>query len=303
MAEETIWQRYVEEINAAIAEFSISEAGLPELLFHYTSAESCFSIIQSPEMSGGTPRLWASCALGMNDEEEIRYGISLVHEVASKFVPKEELDHSFAQHWKHGGYARLSFLEHTCVACFCDKPDLLSQWRAYGKGATGFSLGFRRSHLSSAGSAAGFQLVAVTYERKYQMDKVRRLFEQAGLILERDHPKPEWRLWRTAVDLAIDLSLGFKHASFSEEREWRLISSPNPRILKFRAGRSGIIPYVEISLPKDCLAEIWQGPTLDHDLTRRTFEMYLKGTYGCDQKGESIVRVCRSEIPLRKLEV
>jgi Protein of unknown function (DUF2971) len=292
MTDEPTWQRHREALKAASVQYSTSAVELPELLFHYTSAESCFSIIQTPEMSDGGPKLWASCVLGMNDENEIRYGISLVHEIARKFVPQEELDRSFAAHWKHGEYAKLSLLERTCVACLCDKPDLLSQWRAYGKGATGYCLGFRRPILSSAGLKAGFELVPITYEREHQMEKVQKVFEEALAILERDHPQPEWLLWRTAVDAAVNLALGFKHACFSEEREWRLIS-PNPQSLKFRAGRWGIIPYVEIPLAKDCLAEIWQGPTLDHDLTRRTLEMYLMRRYG------SGVQVCRSEITLR----
>ena len=126
------------------------------------------------------------------------------------------------------------------------------------------------------------------------------MFEEASVILKQDHPEPEWRFWRMTIDVAIDLALGFKHASFSEEREWRLIS-PNPRSLRFRAGRWGIIPYTEISLPHECLAEIWQGPTLDYDLTRRTFEMYLNRVYG-RAAGQPAVRMCRSEIPLRKLD-
>jgi hypothetical protein len=273
MEDETIWQRYGEVLKTVCVQSATSAVEDPELLFHYTSAESCFSIIQTPMMSDRGPRLWASCALAMNDANVIRYGIRLVHEIASRFIPKEELDRSFAQHWKHGDYARLSFLEHTCIACFCDRPDLLSQWRAYGKDATGFCIGFRRTILSSAGSEAGFQLVPITYDRESQVERIRRLFEETSVILKRDHPEPEWRLWRMSVDAAIDVSLGFKHASFSEEREWRLIS--NTQNLKFRAGPRGIVPYVEIALPKHCLAEIWQGPTLDYDLTRRTFEMYL----------------------------
>jgi hypothetical protein len=66
--------------------------------------------------------------------------------------------------------------------------------------------------------------------------------------------------------------------------------------------RMGIIPYVEIPLTKHCLAEIWQGPTLDYDLTERTLEMYLMRTYGVHPNSESVVRVRRSEIPLRKLD-
>ena len=127
----------------------------------------------------------------MNDPGEIRYGIKLVHEIASHFVPEEELERSFSKHWKHDEYAKVSFLEQTCIYCFCDKPDLLSQWRAYGKSTTGYALGFRRDLLLSAGSSAGFKLVQIIYEREQQVGKIRRLFEDVSAIVQRDHPEPD----------------------------------------------------------------------------------------------------------------
>jgi len=299
MAKERVVQLYLKELETISIDWLSSNIELPELLFHYTSAELCFLIIQTPTISEGGPRLWASCALGMNDATEVRYGIDLVREVASEIVPQDELERSFAQHWKNGDYARLSFLEQTCVACFCDRPDLLSQWRAYGKSGTGYCLGFRRDILSEAGSKVGFKLVPIIYRREEQIQKVRMLFDKASAILQRDRPE-ERQLWRAAIEVAVNLSLAFKHESFSEEREWRLIS-PNPRCLNFRAGRWGVIPYAEIPLPKNALAEIWQGPTLDYDLTRRTLEMYLVRTYGVNDAVQSVVQVRRSEIPLRKI--
>ncbi len=298
LTNESTWQQYREALNAFCAESLLSDVESPELLFRYTSAESCFRIID-PE-SG--PRLWASCALGMNDASEIRYGVELVREIASQFVTEKELKPMFASHYKYkDDYAVVSFLESTCVACFCDRSDLLSQWRAYGRSATGYCLGFRRNLLSAAGIRAGFQLVPVIYKREQQIEKLRTIFDKARALLVQDRPEPEWRLWSTTINTVLDLSAAFKPASFSEECEWRLIST-SPCTLQYRPGRSGVIPYSEIELPKESLAEIWQGPTLDYDLNRRTLEMYLVRTYGTDQKGESVVRVRRSEIPLRKLE-
>ena len=60
-------------------------------------------------MSDEGPRLWASCALGMNDEKEIRHGIDLVREIASQFVPKEELDRSFTLIRDNGALGKSGF--------------------------------------------------------------------------------------------------------------------------------------------------------------------------------------------------
>jgi hypothetical protein len=64
-----------------------------------------------------------------------------------------------------------------------------------------------------------------------------------------------------------------KHATFSEEQEWRLISKPidfnDPRT-RFREGKSTIIPYYELKLARDDeslnIPEIIIGPTPHRDL-------------------------------------
>jgi hypothetical protein len=295
------WEAYTQRMRLLGTQLLRSGLSLPDTLFHYTSAESCFSIIDVPFGPTGTPRLWASCALGMNDPGEIRYGIDIAHGVATKFLPGDELGRSFAAHWKHGDYAWLSFLETTCVACFCDKPDLLSQWRAYGRSGTGYCLGFRTTVLEEAAAASAFELVPIIYEQRKQTNIVQGLFEEALRTIEEDHPEPEWRVWRVASDTAVRLSLAFKHAGFEEECEWRLVSTDSQN-LKFRSGRWGVVPYKELSLPRKTLVSIWQGPTLDHDLTRRTLEMYLVRRYGVNHQSEPIVAVHGSAIPLRKLD-
>jgi hypothetical protein len=58
------------------------------------------------------------------------------------------------------------------------------------------------------------------------------------------------------------------------------------------------MPYAEIPFGKDCVAEIWLGPTLDQQMARRTWEIYLAHAYG-EANGKPSVAIHLSKIPLR----
>ena len=63
------------------------------------------------------------------------------------------------------------------------------------------------------------------------------------------------------------LCVRFKDRSFKDEAEWRMVSHPNPLLLdvKFREGRYGLTPYVELPLGealKDALVDVWIGPSV-----------------------------------------
>ena len=67
----------------------------------------------------------------------------------------------------------------------------------------------------------------------------------------------------------------WKHYSFHEEAEWRLVSEQRPRAVAFRAGRAAIVPYVEIRLDEPADTQIsgttavLGQPTSDHAPSRK----------------------------------
>ena len=85
------------------------------------------------------------------------------------------------------------------------------------------------------------------------------------------------------IELLLDLfwlAPGFKHESFREEKEWRLVRYPNdflqdrpatPIDLRFREGRSSIIPYTSFSLDTNrelLRMKLRVGPGPHQELTR-----------------------------------
>ena len=253
----------------------------PELVFHYTSAEKMFEIVKPRE---NTKRivLWASSAFCMNDPEEIIHGAKLIHRTALEFLPPFVVNHSFTSNFETNDYTKLMFLEKTCIASFCSGPDLLSQWRIYGKNGDGYSIGFRSDALAHAASGSGFDLVPVIYDPGEQEQIVRKFFISARHIRESPDAEIDDSFNLVVISEAVKLSFGFKNKSFHEEQEWRLVSGAPLGTIKYRGGRRNIIPYVELDLDKRCIGEIWLGPTLDKGLATRTLEMYLRAEYGTE---------------------
>ncbi|MGA2182704.1 MAG: DUF2971 domain-containing protein [Bryobacteraceae bacterium] len=229
----------------------------PETLFHYTCSESCFEIIR-------TSKLWASSAFCTNDATEIEYGVRLVQNVAKEYLSDNELA-------RINPYIR-SWLAEICVACFSAPPaDQLSQWRAYAKNGAGYAIGLRTTLLEQAGRKMAFDLVPVIYNRKQQRSELRKLFE--------DNRPTDMSNSARIMLKAVRRALSFKNASFREENEWRLVSARplgRPPPFQYRATRWGVMPYVEIPFDRDSINEVWLGPALDHKLTERTLEMFIR---------------------------
>ncbi|EKP6447413.1 hypothetical protein PX975_004589, partial [Escherichia coli] len=90
----------------------------------------------------------------------------------------------------------------------------------------------------------------------------------------------------------------FKHPSFIEENEFRLVFTPRILIpdVQFRINNNGVIPYIIIGnkdhrkLP---IKSITIGPTNDYDFIEAGIKMFL------DSKGFSSVEIKSSSIPFR----
>jgi hypothetical protein len=265
-------------------EASLQRAPAPESLYHYCSVDSFAGIIRADQ-------IWASNALSMNDPTELRHGIEAIYQFAKGRLPEEIVSRWFAPHYKSGDNALLEYFEDACVACFCARPDLLSQWRAYASGGTGYAIGFDSRRLISVGADRRFDLVPAVYGPEEQRAVLENFFDQTQNYRAIAASQQEFETER--LDAASQFALSFKNNAFREEEEWRLISRNPGGLMKFRAARWGVVSYIEIGPVKPALAEVWLGPTLDQDLAKRSLEYFLRRQYG------ATVSVRTSEVPLR----
>jgi len=259
---------------------------MPKILYHYTDAQGLLSMLQSRS-------IWATDAAFMNDPGELRYGYMLLDKVVRDSLTGrrarltlETIQRAIDEKARN---ARVY------VASFCERDDLLSQWRGYGGLGGGFAVGFITKYLKPAGAwRTTRQLRPVVYDPKAQMrilsgyvDKWRK---DRGNDIASQH-----RIGAEVLYLFSDYLMAFKDPSYSEEREWRLIQYGRVvggAILfppSFRVRGAGIVPYASIDVSENAgalanklpVADIVCGPAAHRERTAKAI-MQLADSIGYD---------------------
>jgi hypothetical protein len=241
----------------------------PPILYHYTTLSGVCGIATKKS-------LWASSIRHLSDATEFTHAHDVLRQAledAARGTPSDvvaavefllrDLDGSKIQ-------IALNFmgsLGATYVASFSSEPDKLSQWRAYCQGG-GYALGFRTGALQAIAKHQGFKLVKCSYDRGEHLSDARTL---VNMVLSRIQDVPQsvrqsirGTLANTSINMPLLAELYpirrdmldeiqqrapmWKHHSFHEEAEWRLVSEQRLRNVTFRTGRTAIVPYVEIKL-------------------------------------------------------
>lgn len=289
-------------------------------LFHYTTSEGIYGIANSG-------RFYASAAYFMNDSSEIDYGCEMFSRLLQKWCKQKESADTLA-----GMVLRKSQsvfgdinsmrqqLAQTYVVCFCEDPNLLSQWRTYGQNG-GYSIGFDEASLEkfrTENDNFTVRLSRVLYEEPQQNKLLEDLLTNFVTELERDTIESQFRnldgtrpkmfcvrgFEHTLQLLALADIVRFKHPAFKEEKEWRLIAQPRALVttddqivasLKFRPSREIPIPYIELC-PREKLLPITSvryGPTLEKKRVEHALTMLFK------KHGYPPIKIEGSEIPVR----
>jgi hypothetical protein len=96
------------------------------------------------------------------------------------------------------------------------------------------------------------------------------------------------------VKLFSSESTFFKDSAFEEEHEWRLVCSGNIDYMgvKFRPGRSHLVPYITLPLEDVPIKEIIVGPGPSRDLDERALRNLIDARH-------YDFRVTRSDVPFR----
>jgi hypothetical protein len=267
---------------------------LPSLLSHYTNLAGLMGIIDNCE-------IWASNVSFLNDRRELLYGLDVAAKVVRKFSSKE-----MYEEWHKPLDAALSRLRsgqipNTYAACFCERSDLLSQWRGYGGSEQGIAIMFKRNELANALKGLKATLFPVTYGQIKTKSEITQAlsekladFEAAASV--DGHSVSEKR--ENAHSLLSGLLPQFKHYGFKDEQEWRVVIQQKTvrSIVSFRAKANVIVPYLKLKLAsggKLPIKYIRVGPGREQELTKRSVELYLIS------KGYDDVVVRLSNVPYR----
>ena len=264
----------------------------PAALYQYTNAEGLLSMLR-------TGHLWATDAAYLNDPNELRYGFDLMSKVASDQrrlqgtrVLKDVLLMIEDNLLDKTENARVY------VASFSRNRDLLSQWRGYASFGGGYAVGLRTANLfgGSAYAVEPFRVVRpVIYEQELQVRVIAKWLRR--IVPSRGADRDE--VFERMLELFSEHLMTFKHPSYQEEGEWRLIQfgrfvdGETIWPASFRVRGSQVVPYADIDLTQSKgplkgklpVVEIVCGPTISRE----------RGIKALQQLCESLGYVYRSE--------
>jgi len=282
-------------------------------LFHYTGATAIRGILQSG-------RLWASGAQYMNDWMEVVYGYDIIMNGLRELVEKRGFATRpcavFSDVLRLMESPDSPFIDAYFVA-FCEKGNLLSQWRAYA-GTQGFAIEFDplviegELTLTTQAPARNLRLSKVKYDPAEQQKDFRRLIDELCEMIESirsGHAKQE--LAEFARMALSSWAATVKHPGFEEEQEWRVVFQPlitgEEKYLstsEFVVRLEGLEFVTHVELMSDAkvlgrrgpllpIRSIVCGPNVQMRSAKRALEILLRNN------GYDDVEIRKSEIPAR----
>lgn len=245
----------------------------PDTLYHYTTLAGIFGI-------GTEKRLRATSIRHLSDATEFKYAhdvlLSALQRQLHGYGPDilamiEVLISDLDFERISTALAFSDALGLTFVTSFSQNKDQLSQWRAYCPGG-GYALGFRREALQTIAKEQGFELLPCSYTQADHIREaealasqilamvcdvspdVRKKMPAGGNRIPADIAHHVFPIRRQMLDEIQQRAPRWKHHSFHEEVEWRLVSNQRPAD-DFRTGRTALIPFVNIRLDDPSLMD------------------------------------------------
>jgi hypothetical protein len=268
----------------------------PTLLYHYTKPDGLIGIAT-------TRRIWATEIRYLNDSNEFEHALEIFGKIITEYYEGsarlikrvKQIDKMFINalqrtvwnNWDHQVY----------VTSFTEVGDLLSQWRGYCPNG-GYAIGFEFGILKKVSSQNDAELWPCIYDDKTKRQLIIETLVFHHRFLQRLRSRESKY---DSVELVKIVAQRFafrlfsiapilKDKSFSEEREWRIISSRlriHPEII-YRATPSKIVPYINLFLCTGTqplsIREVICGPNSNHEHAKKAIIGLLKESRIPDHK-------------------
>ena len=297
-------------------EIGKAEKNLPNTLYHYTSIDKLFKILEKAQKFDDTITMWASHTAFMNDPSEFDYLFQAIRGQQSIEM----------QEWmnKERHTQNLLYTE-PFLCCFSENDNSLPMWNTYGQRGKGVAVGFEYRVLQDSISELNkgqkkdeqwkleqCKYIAPNYiEDSKEINELEDMFDE---LKKRDDEfntdktelyekarNGQWETYKSKMEEIIAERVITKHKAYDYEKEWRLYKVLNrvPLITgtpigecQHREDKGLKVPYLEIEIPIQAIQEIVVGPTAHYDRACASLEFIL------NSKGlRKIVPVIPSDIP------
>ncbi|HVN58747.1 MAG TPA: DUF2971 domain-containing protein [Bacteroidales bacterium] len=234
---------FIEQIGS-ISKYLVQE--FSGELYHYTNLEALIGIVQKHD-------LWLTNSRFSNDETELNHG----YEIAREVINRHKQTKTSTEMARYYGLVE-SLLRNppqgVYICCFCERNNLLSQWRSYGENGTGVSIGFNPTGFQrfTGPDLSTEQYGLMRLWKVYYDDQVKeKIVAQALELIPEMHKGKSIELQAQKAAEAIHFFLPtFKNKDFVDEDERRLIFTPSKNCSVkplYRYRRQMLVPYFSLN--------------------------------------------------------
>lgn len=249
--------RFLDMSIAQLAEDLYAEQP-KEVLYHYTSLGALTKIVASG-------CLYATDIGFFSDAAEMKHAANILRIHIAQRIETHVSNSKLLSQLRDWVSERLPGGHMQFVVSFTANGNLLSQWRSYCPHGRGVSIGFRPEVISQAAGAQGFRIGRCVYDGGAQRSLVEKVLTQIETLAQRRgentdaskrHPSQSFHdVFEEVEGDLLRIAALLKHGKFDEEQEWRAVSPITTNYvqspIKYREGRSMLIPYIEFSLRAD----------------------------------------------------
>ncbi|WP_230397362.1 DUF2971 domain-containing protein [Novisyntrophococcus fermenticellae] len=262
-----------------------------QLVYHYCTVEALMNILKNRSI-----RL--SDMEKSNDYAERRWMQEMIAEEFCHLMP----DAYEKQREFRACFQSFTEQKNLYAACFSEKPDLLSQWRAYAMDGRGVAIGFEKTAFNEAANPA-VRFLKICYDQEKERVYARTQAEEIYRLLGNGLSMKEVVCavyGKTEVELSV-----MKNPAFEEEQEWRICLAAAPEActvpshikegfclspVRIYYSNYRLISYIELEFSKKkdrMVKEIILGPKCR--LEKRDVQMCL-GLWGYEKERVQILQ-------------
>jgi hypothetical protein len=267
----------------------------PPRLAHYTHLDAFRQIVEKST-------LFASNIRFLNDRQEMEYGLGEATKFLDTTIEEDDGSKRKKAVLRAVKNKLAKSIPQAYACCFCEDSDSLGQWRGYTNNTQGVAIEFDSTELTHHFDAVNSTLQKVIYGEGETRSMLRNHLKSALVDLDGQFEEllgvDDAEAAESIKSLLLGLAPRFKHKSFKDEQEWRmLVTKPTDlQNIQFRTRDNVLVPYIILGDVKKPLPikRIVIGPGKDMDITLQSVKGFMDRQWQYKN-----VEIEKSSVPFR----
>ena len=274
------------------------------VLYHYTTCESLFGMLQGYSEDDPNFTMWATHFAFMNDSSEYEFGKRVCKEAMRIYENRNGItgERSFFTYLPDDA-TKMWAEQEPYIISLSEDDSSAAMWSMYADGGKGVVLIIDNENCVLMDIDDNYSINPKPSKCHYCEKSTDLIDDQTILflhkVLEILTTDTNSRITIHPIDAYLMMPPTFKHKAFEYEKEHRFVfMNRNGKYeIKHRRRNGKIVPYIEEKIPSSRIKGIIVGPRADFEQVKLSLQMFFKG------KGGDLTRLCdeiyQSDIPFR----